>query len=133
MKKLAGKVAVITDGSSGIGLAAAKKFIEEGAYVFITGRRETELAKAKLELGKNVTTVRGDVANLADLDRLYGTTTPNVKNSTLRPTSHMCAAANGPKSLNVPLREPPGCLPRVVPGEIKVLPSDGGEIGEATR
>ena len=71
MQKLAGKVAVITGGSSGIGLAAAQKFIEEGAYVFITGRRETELAKAKAELGKNVTTVQGDVANLADLDRLY--------------------------------------------------------------
>jgi len=73
MEKLAGKVAVITGGSSGIGIADAKKFIEEGAYVLITGRRETELAKAKIELGKNVTTVRGDVANLADLDRLYET------------------------------------------------------------
>jgi NAD(P)-dependent dehydrogenase (short-subunit alcohol dehydrogenase family) len=73
MQKLAGKVAIITGGSSGIGLATAKTFIEEGAYVFITGRRETELAKAKTELGKNVTTVRGDVANLSDLDRLYET------------------------------------------------------------
>ena len=69
--KLAGKVAVITGGSSGIGLAIAKLFVEEGAYVFITGRRQTELDKAKAHIGKNVTTVQGDIANLADLDRLY--------------------------------------------------------------
>jgi len=61
---------------------------------------------------------------LAFLDRVAGVTTPNVKNSTLRPTSHRCAAANGLRALNFPC-EPPGCLPRVVPGEIKVLPSDG--------
>jgi NAD(P)-dependent dehydrogenase (short-subunit alcohol dehydrogenase family) len=73
MSHLAGKVAVITGGSSGIGLATAKRFAREGAYVFITGRRASELEKAKAEIGKNVTTVQGDVANLADLDRLYGT------------------------------------------------------------
>jgi NAD(P)-dependent dehydrogenase (short-subunit alcohol dehydrogenase family) len=73
MSKLSGKVAVITGGSSGIGLAAAKKFVEEGAYVFITGRRQSELDKAKAEIGNNVTTVQGDVANLGDLDRLYQT------------------------------------------------------------
>lgn len=71
MSKLAGKVAVITGGSSGIGLASAKRFVEEGAYVFITGRREAELKKAKAEIGRNVTTVQGDIANLDDLDRLY--------------------------------------------------------------
>jgi NAD(P)-dependent dehydrogenase (short-subunit alcohol dehydrogenase family) len=73
MSKLNGKIAVITGGSSGIGLTAAKKFVEEGAYVFITGRRESELDKAKAEIGKNVTAVQGDVANLDDLDRLYRT------------------------------------------------------------
>jgi len=73
MSKLTGKIAVITGGSSGIGLAAAKSFVAEGAHVFITGRRESELAKAKAEMGRNVTTVQGDVANLADLDRLYDT------------------------------------------------------------
>jgi NAD(P)-dependent dehydrogenase (short-subunit alcohol dehydrogenase family) len=73
MSKLHGKIAVITGGSSGIGLAAAKKFVEEGAHVFITGRRESELAKAKAGIGRNVTTVQGDIANLADLDRLYDT------------------------------------------------------------
>ncbi len=73
MSKLSGKVAVITGGSSGIGLATAQKFVEEGAYVFITGRRQTELDKAKALIGKNVTAVQGDVANLADLDRLYQT------------------------------------------------------------
>ncbi len=73
MSDLAGKVAVITGGSSGIGLATAKRFAREGAYVFITGRRPSELDKAKAEIGKNVTTVQGDVSNLADLDRLYAT------------------------------------------------------------
>jgi NAD(P)-dependent dehydrogenase (short-subunit alcohol dehydrogenase family) len=71
MSKLNGKVAVITGGSSGIGLAAAKKFVEEGAHVFIMGRRRSELDKAKAEIGNNVSTVQGDVANLGDLDRLY--------------------------------------------------------------
>jgi NAD(P)-dependent dehydrogenase (short-subunit alcohol dehydrogenase family) len=71
MSHLKGKIAVITGGSSGIGLATAKRFVSEGAYVFITGRRQPELDKAKAEIGKNVTIVRGDVQNLADLDRLY--------------------------------------------------------------
>jgi NAD(P)-dependent dehydrogenase (short-subunit alcohol dehydrogenase family) len=73
MSKLKEKVAVITGGSSGIGLAAAKKFVEEGAYVFIVGRRQSELDKAKAEIGKNVTAVQADVADLDDLDRLYRT------------------------------------------------------------
>ncbi len=73
MSKLKQKIAVITGGSSGIGLAAAKRFVEEGAYVFITGRRQSELEKAKAAIGKNVTTVQGDVASLADLDKLYAT------------------------------------------------------------
>jgi len=69
--KLEGKVAVITGGSSGIGLATAKEFVAEGAYVFITGRRATELDKAAAEIGHNVTPVQGDVSDLDDLDRLY--------------------------------------------------------------
>jgi NAD(P)-dependent dehydrogenase (short-subunit alcohol dehydrogenase family) len=69
--KLSGKIAVITGGSSGIGLATAKRFVEEGAYVFITGRRQAELDKAVAEIGSNVTGVQGDVSNLDDLDRLY--------------------------------------------------------------
>jgi NAD(P)-dependent dehydrogenase (short-subunit alcohol dehydrogenase family) len=71
MAKLAGKVAVVTGGSSGIGLSAAKRFVEEGAYVFITGRRQSELDKAKASIGRNVTAISGDVANLADLDRTF--------------------------------------------------------------
>jgi NAD(P)-dependent dehydrogenase (short-subunit alcohol dehydrogenase family) len=71
MSKLDGKIAVITGGNSGIGLASAKRFVEEGAYVFITGRRQPELDRAKKEIGRNVTTVRGDVAKLEDLDQLY--------------------------------------------------------------
>src|SRR5713226_8728232 len=71
MGKLDGKTALITGGNSGIGLATAKWFAKEGAYVFITGRRDAELAAAVKEIGKNVTGVQGDVANLGDLDRLF--------------------------------------------------------------
>jgi NAD(P)-dependent dehydrogenase (short-subunit alcohol dehydrogenase family) len=71
--KLEGKVAVITGGNSGIGLATAKRFVAEGAYVFITGRRQAELDSAVKQIGENVTAVQGDVAKLADLDRLYAT------------------------------------------------------------
>jgi len=69
--KLEGKVAVITGGSSGIGLAVAKEFVAQGAYVYITGRRVAELDKAAKEIGRNVTPVQGDVSKLEDLDRLY--------------------------------------------------------------
>jgi NAD(P)-dependent dehydrogenase (short-subunit alcohol dehydrogenase family) len=71
MGKLEGKIALITGGNSGIGLATAKQIVNEGAYVFITGRRESELTRAVREIGKNVTGVQGDVSNLADLDRLF--------------------------------------------------------------
>jgi NAD(P)-dependent dehydrogenase (short-subunit alcohol dehydrogenase family) len=71
--KLQGKVAVITGATAGIGFAAADLFVKEGAYVFITGRRQKELDQAVKAIGKNVAGVQGDVANLADLDRLYDT------------------------------------------------------------
>ncbi len=71
MRKLEGKTAVITGGNSGIGLATAKQFVNEGAYVFITGRREPELAAAVNQIGRNVTAVPGDVSNLDDIDRLF--------------------------------------------------------------
>ena len=73
MKRLERKVAVITGGTSGIGLATAQQFVSEGAYVFITGRRQSELDAAVKLISKNnnVTGVQGDVSNLADLDRLY--------------------------------------------------------------
>jgi len=74
MGRLEGKVAVITGGNSGIGLATAQLFVTEGAYVFITGRRQSELDAAVKQIGKNnVTGVQGDVSSLADLDRLYDT------------------------------------------------------------
>jgi len=71
MNRLEGKVALITGGNSGIGLATAKQFVNEGAYVFVTGRRDPELATAIKEIGRNVTGVQGDVSNLGDLDRLF--------------------------------------------------------------
>src|SRR5713226_7994681 len=71
MGKLEGKIALVTGGNSGIGLATAKRFASEGAHVFITGRRDGELAAAVNEIGKNVTGVQGDVAKLGDLDRLF--------------------------------------------------------------
>ncbi len=71
MGKLDGKIALVTGGSSGIGLATAKRFVGEGAYVFFMGRREADLAAAAVEIGDNVAAVRGDAANLGDLDRLF--------------------------------------------------------------
>jgi NAD(P)-dependent dehydrogenase (short-subunit alcohol dehydrogenase family) len=71
MGKLAGRIALVSGATSGIGLATAKEFVKEGAYVFITGRRDSELAAAATEIGRNVTGVRGDVSNLGDLDRLF--------------------------------------------------------------
>src|ERR1700691_214039 len=71
MGKLDGKIALITGGNSGIGLATAKRFVQEGAYVFITGRTQAKLDQAVQQVGSNVTGVQGDVAKLADLDRLF--------------------------------------------------------------
>ena len=71
MEALKGKVAVITGGSSGIGLATAKRFVAEGAFVFITGRRQAELDRAAKEIGRNVVAVKCDVSRLEDLDHLY--------------------------------------------------------------
>lgn len=73
MNKLEGKIALVTGGTSGIGLATAKHFVAEGAYVFITGRRQPELDAAVEEIGKNVTGVQSDVSKLEDLDRLFAT------------------------------------------------------------
>lgn len=73
MGKFDGKVAVVTGGTSGIGLASAQQFVQEGAYVFITGRRQRELDKAVKQIGKNVTGVRGDISKLEDLDKLFET------------------------------------------------------------
>src|SRR5215467_1688274 len=72
-KRLEGKIAVVTGGNSGIGLATAQWFVQEGAFVFITGRRQDQLDRAVNQIGKNVTGVQGDVSNLPDLDRLYAT------------------------------------------------------------
>jgi len=71
MDRLEGKIALVTGGTSGIGLATAKRFVGEGAYVFITGRRDRELAAAVKEIGRNVTGVQGDMSSLGDLDRLF--------------------------------------------------------------
>ena len=71
MGKLDGKIALVTGGNSSIGLATARQFVSEGAYVFITARRDAQLAAAVKEIGRNVTGVQGDVSNLGDLDRLF--------------------------------------------------------------
>jgi NAD(P)-dependent dehydrogenase (short-subunit alcohol dehydrogenase family) len=73
MQKLEGKVALVTGGSSGIGLATTKRFVAEGAYVFITGRRQAELDAVINAIGENIIGVQSDVSNLADLDRLFAT------------------------------------------------------------
>lgn len=91
-EKLAGKVAVITGGSSGIGLATAKRFVDEGAYVFITGRRENELDAAVKEIGRNVTGIRGDVSKLADIDKVYARSKTRKRSSTS--SSPMLVPAN---------------------------------------
>src|SRR6266436_7165485 len=72
MPRLQGKVAVITGGSSGLGLATAQRFVKEGAFVYVTGRRQNELDMAAALIGDGVATIRGDVQNFRDLDRLYG-------------------------------------------------------------
>src|ERR1700689_295675 len=77
MGKLEGKTALITGGSSGFGLATAKRFVDEGAYVFITGRRQSELETAADQIGRNVTGVQSDASKMADLDKLYATVREN--------------------------------------------------------
>jgi len=69
--RLQGKIALITGGNSGIGLASARRFVAEGAFVYITGRRQGQLDEAVASIGRNVTAIRGDVSNLADLDNIY--------------------------------------------------------------
>jgi NAD(P)-dependent dehydrogenase (short-subunit alcohol dehydrogenase family) len=83
MNKLEGKIALITGGNSGIGLATAKQFVNQGAYVFITGRRAPELADAVKQIGKNVTGVQGDVVKPHDLDRLFTQLSERRASSTL--------------------------------------------------
>lgn len=70
-RKLEGKIAVVTGGSAGIGLGTARRFAEEGARVFITGRRQSELDKAVAAIGSNATAIQGDASKLADIDRIY--------------------------------------------------------------
>jgi NAD(P)-dependent dehydrogenase (short-subunit alcohol dehydrogenase family) len=97
MEKLKGRIAVITGATSGMALATAKLFVDEGAYVFITGRRQAQLDAAVKEIGQNVTGVQGDAANLGDLDRLYET----VK--TTKGNIDIVFASAGIGEFNVPL------------------------------
>jgi NAD(P)-dependent dehydrogenase (short-subunit alcohol dehydrogenase family) len=89
--KLAGKVAVITGGSSGIGLSTAEHFIAEGAFVYIIGRRKKELDASIASLGENATGVQGDVSNLLDIDRLYS----QIENDEKQIDNHFANAGIG--------------------------------------
>ena len=90
MGKLEGKVAVITGATSGMALAGAKLFVDEGAHVFITGRRRDELDSAVELIGRNVTGVQADSANLADLDRLFAS---GERSKSPRPARSSCGCA----------------------------------------
>lgn len=85
-QKFAGKVSVVTGGNSGIGLATAKRFVDEGAYVFITGRSKADLDAAVEQVGANISAVRGDVSNVTDLDRLYATVSKKAESTSYLPT-----------------------------------------------
>src|ERR1700723_369180 len=98
-KKLQGKVAVITGGTTGIGLATAKLFVKEGAYVFIMGRRQKELDEAARAIGNNVTGVRGDIAKLTDLDRLYKTVAAKGESMSCSPMPASLNLLHSAKSL----------------------------------
>lgn len=89
MPRLQNKIAVVTGGSSGIGLATAQRFVEEGAFVFITGRRQAELDKAVSLIGRNVIGVQGDISNLDDTDRLI--TRICTSSSGIASTASKCA------------------------------------------
>ena len=104
-KKLQGKVAVITGGTTGIGLATAKLFVSEGAYVFITGRRQRELDEAVAEIGSNVVGVQGDVSKPEDLDRLYQTVRAKGKLDVVFANAGVCGFCSSGKGHRGALRQ----------------------------
>src|SRR5258705_11727418 len=101
MNKLEGKIALITGGTSGIGLATAKAFVNEGAYVFFTNRREGEFAAAEKEIGRNVTGIQGDVSNLENLDRIFA----QIKKEKGRLDIVSANAGDGTLAASVPVTE----------------------------
>jgi NAD(P)-dependent dehydrogenase (short-subunit alcohol dehydrogenase family) len=103
MGKLENKVAVITGGTSGMGLATARRFVAEGAHVFIMGRRRAELEAAVKSIGKQVTGVQGDIASLADLDRLYATKRSKAMSTLCMPmqaSGRCCLCCRLPRSIS---------------------------------
>jgi NAD(P)-dependent dehydrogenase (short-subunit alcohol dehydrogenase family) len=96
--KLTDKIALITGGSSGLGLATAKRFVAEGAFAFITGRRQAELDGAVKELGENAVGVRGDISKLPDLDHLFSVA--STFSSRMREAEHLFPSGKSPKNIS---------------------------------
>ncbi len=107
--KLEGRIALVTGGTSGIGLATAKRFVAEGAYVYITGRREKELALAVKSIGGSVTGVQGDVSQIGDLERLFANDS-SFRLTKRRVVSILCSRMLGPQNMRLSGRSPRSSL-----------------------
>src|SRR5258707_168439 len=131
MGKLQGKSAIITGGTTGIGLASAKLFVKEGAYVFITGRRQKELDEAVKAIGSDVTGVQGDVAKLSDLDRLYETIGKKGRLDIVFANAGLGEFSPGPTVTPLVDQQPPDAIARIVSSIPIGRMADPDEIAKA--